>query len=120
MATAKSRGTVKSEISEYDSDASEEDDDDEEDSYGSESGEEEKSSYAMTGSEKGADRSNELKTESPRAEKAGQSGPAEAEEESSSQQQHESMMNDNLGRIAKNIARNFAKNSKRMSSGSND
>lgn len=41
------------------------------------------------------------------------------EEESSSQQQHENMMNDNLGRIAKNIARNYAKNSKRMSAGSN-
>ena len=29
------------------------------------------------------------------------------------------MMNDNLGRIAKNIARNYAKNSKRLSAGSN-
>ena len=36
----------------------------------------------------------------------------EREENSeSSMQQHESMVNDNLGRIAKNIARNFANNS---------
>ena len=40
------------------------------------------------------------------------------EESSSSMQQHEDMVNDNLGRIAKNIARNYARNSKRASNAS--
>ena len=45
----------------------------------------------------------------------------EREESSqSSMQQHENMVNDNLGRIARNIARNFANNSikKRQSASS--
>ena len=40
----------------------------------------------------------------------------EESEDSSSMQQHENIVNDNLGQIAKNIAKNFAKTSKNRSS----
>lgn len=71
----------------------------------------------MTGTEN-VDNTNEMKNSS--SPKAGAALALEEKEESSSQQHHEDLMNDNLGQIAKNIANNFAKNSKRISSGSNN